>query len=300
MLTIGKVILYLRKERKLTQDQLARDICSSKYIYLLEKDKYEPSYYILDRISKKLGINVENFYEKCISFGSIEVYEGIHILECNIRNKDFSNAYKLALEYGKIKEFNRRIPFQYICYAKGVYENNVNRNDSNAIRFCEEGLERGDKHWLSQIKNYLFEDIELRLLMMLQACLRQSGRYNEAEEIAINLINRFYDSIEKFKIAYEINYLYIQVLICSKETLITIYVETKVYDKAKELVEETINESIETKYLDRLPALMELKYNILIKEKLFSEAKQVYDNAIFLCKLFSWEHDLELLEKNKL
>lgn len=297
---MGKVILYLRKEMKLTQEQLAMGICSSKYIYLLEKDKYEPSYYILDGISKKLGINVQDFYKKCISLGSIEVYEAIHILECNIRNKDFSNAYKLALEYEKNQEFNRRMPFQYICYTKGVYENNVNGNNSNAIRFCEDALERGNKEWLSQIRNYLFDDIELRLLVMLEACLRQSSRYNEAEKIAINLINRFCDSVEKYKMTYEINYLYIQVLICSKETLAAIYVEARDYDKAEDLVEETIRESVETKYLDRLPALMELKYNILREKELFSEAKRIYNNVIFLCKLFSWHYDIGILEKNKL
>ena len=52
---IGSIIKEFRLLRQLTQEQLAENICSEKYVYLIEKGERTPSTDLLRQFSDKIG-----------------------------------------------------------------------------------------------------------------------------------------------------------------------------------------------------------------------------------------------------
>jgi HTH-type transcriptional regulator, quorum sensing regulator NprR len=60
---IGQRIKELRKNAKLTQQELAEGIITRSYLSQIEKGMVQPSYEVLERIADKLGCSVEAFYE---------------------------------------------------------------------------------------------------------------------------------------------------------------------------------------------------------------------------------------------
>lgn len=63
MAYIGYVIRKLREKNNMSQEVLAEGICTSKYIYLIEKGDRNPSSDILSQLGEKLDTDLFDFYE---------------------------------------------------------------------------------------------------------------------------------------------------------------------------------------------------------------------------------------------
>jgi transcriptional regulator with XRE-family HTH domain len=59
----GSIVSFFRLKNKLTRAQLAQDICTEEYIYLVETNKRVPSVRIFDKICQKLNVNFSDYYE---------------------------------------------------------------------------------------------------------------------------------------------------------------------------------------------------------------------------------------------
>lgn len=61
LVTLGKRIRNLRKEKKLTQEQLATEIrVTSAYVGFIEQGKRNPSLNTLDMIARALGVKMSD------------------------------------------------------------------------------------------------------------------------------------------------------------------------------------------------------------------------------------------------
>ncbi|MDP5275944.1 helix-turn-helix domain-containing protein [Chengkuizengella axinellae] len=60
---IGQRIKELRKQSKLTQQELAKDIITRSYLSQIEKGMVQPSYEVLEKLSKRLNCSVEDLYK---------------------------------------------------------------------------------------------------------------------------------------------------------------------------------------------------------------------------------------------
>ena len=79
---IGKVIKQFRDLRELSRAELAKGICSEKYVYLIEKGKRTPSTQIMRHFCNKLKTDLFLYYE---------------YLDC----KDPINTYFFICEFNK-------------------------------------------------------------------------------------------------------------------------------------------------------------------------------------------------------
>jgi len=60
---IGEVIKEQRILKNISREELSQGICTEKYVYLIEKNERNPSAYILDQFSEKLGIDLFEYYQ---------------------------------------------------------------------------------------------------------------------------------------------------------------------------------------------------------------------------------------------
>ena len=60
---IGDIIKEQRTMNNMSRQTIAEGICSEKYIYLIERNERNPSAYILDQLSEKLGIDLFEYYQ---------------------------------------------------------------------------------------------------------------------------------------------------------------------------------------------------------------------------------------------
>ena len=60
---IGEIIKEQRNLINMSRETLAEGVCTEKYVYLIEKNERNPSAYILDDFSEKLGIDLFEYYQ---------------------------------------------------------------------------------------------------------------------------------------------------------------------------------------------------------------------------------------------
>lgn len=62
--SIGEYIKYYRKNKKISQVELAKGICTQATISNIESETNLPSFYVLEKIAEKLEISLEAFYKQ--------------------------------------------------------------------------------------------------------------------------------------------------------------------------------------------------------------------------------------------
>ena len=127
---VGKRIRELRKAANLTQEQLSKGIIARTYISQLEKGVYNPSYETLEKLAKRLGCDVETFYEEpqnniLLKADSKKI---IYKMKNLIESKFYTQAKKLLEELNKnidhLNKFDRGICHWIngeILYYEGRY-----------------------------------------------------------------------------------------------------------------------------------------------------------------------------------
>ncbi|WP_113928505.1 helix-turn-helix transcriptional regulator [Bacillus sp. P14.5] len=61
--TIGKSLKDLRTYQKVSQKNLAKDICTQAYVSMIEKGEIIPSAHILHAFAQKLGVPIDYFFD---------------------------------------------------------------------------------------------------------------------------------------------------------------------------------------------------------------------------------------------
>lgn len=74
---IGNIIKIFRNKSKMTRAKLASNICTEKYIYLIERGERVPSTEMIRMLSNKLGVDLFEFYKYRDCIDPIIVYETI-------------------------------------------------------------------------------------------------------------------------------------------------------------------------------------------------------------------------------
>ncbi|HAX74083.1 MAG TPA: hypothetical protein DCY20_11210 [Firmicutes bacterium] len=112
---LGNSIRKLRKQKKLTLDELADGICSKRQLQRIETNITIPSADIIFKLSKKLDENLKEYFPYSHFEDPIEMAKLIKTLEQLYEARDYLKLYELSKEYVetdiKSPEFK-----QIICY----------------------------------------------------------------------------------------------------------------------------------------------------------------------------------------
>ncbi len=121
-MNIGELIREYRNRLGLSQAELAENICSVKYIYLIEKGERTPSTVLLSLFSEKLHTDLCAMYPYLGCLQPIEVRETMVLFEKYKRQSDFESLKKLTEQKKGMPDFQCApwvydIEINQFCYS---------------------------------------------------------------------------------------------------------------------------------------------------------------------------------------
>jgi transcriptional regulator with XRE-family HTH domain len=131
---IGKKIKELRKVVGITQGELAEGICTQALISRIEKGDIYPSATALYQVSKKLGVDVNYFFE----IGTTPRLDYVQEVEKQLRKLRVKHYYEEMIDIVKVEERNPNFTqsesnMQLLLWHRAIYTQEV-LNDKNMAR----------------------------------------------------------------------------------------------------------------------------------------------------------------------
>ena len=293
---IGEIIREIRKVRKMTQEQLAKNICSRREIIRIERGQHEPSPHLITSLSQKLNFDLQSCYLK-LTFGtSLESYTLKLSLYSAIENQDISSIIDLISKVEALDEFKEGENLQLLYYAKALYYSYFDASNT----YCLLGI---------QVDNARFslETMDLRNLSHESYVLLNILGYNymhlEKYNIACKIYEELLNILRTYPIlSYNPYYKYsdsdrsLFQIICLN--LSTVKYKIQNFEEALNFITEGIDFALKQHSLKLLPQMLIKKFCILCNLTRFEEAKIIYTECYYLLKLTSEENLLWELKDN--
>lgn len=216
---IGNVIKEVRCNLGMSRSELSENICSEKYLYLIEKGERTPSTEIVRLFSAKLDADIFEYYKYLGCIDPIKVCEAIKQFNTYRRIADFESLRKLSDSMAVLPDFQK---------MHWKYEIEVNRLSYMVFvdQKCNEAITL-IKELLSQIEpKYSEEEYTANLYLLLSTCyqiLNDIDGANQALSVAYQIVQN------KQNIAA-----YNQIIISVKLNAMTLYHLSEEYDAAIE------------------------------------------------------------------
>lgn len=297
---IGEIIREIRKARKMTQEQLANNICSRREIIRIERGQHEPSSHLIASLSQKLNFDLQSCFIN-LKFGkSLEAYTLKLNLYTAIENQDILSIIDLIPKLETLDEFKEGENLQLLYYAKALYYS-VYENDFNAsCACCISGIQ-------ADSIRFSLDTLDLRNLShesyILLNILGYNYMYLQEYNIACKIYKKLLDILESYPIlSYNPYYKYSD----SDRTLFesvcfnlsAAKYRTQDFEEALTSIAKGINFALTQYSLKLLPQMLIKKFCILCKLSRFEEAKTTYTQCYHLLKLTSQQTLLQELENN--
>lgn len=266
---IGQVIKEVRTSFRISQSQLAKDICTQALISKIEKGETIPSLEIGYKISKKLHIPLD-FLCKIIQYQNFSYIKELNYqIKCLSRERNYTDIYYLIKKEKKNPNYNDPLLKQLLLWQEGVTTYYLTKDFEASIHLLNESL-----------KITAFSEIhserEIEILNSLANLYFEEGQYAPSLEI----FNHIHENIKKnaffqdYTIQIKVFYNHAKVLTRLHQ-----------YDKSNQLCRKGIKicKAHESSYL-----LGELHYHVGynyscldLRDKALSE----YETALHLFKL---------------
>ncbi|WP_082196973.1 helix-turn-helix domain-containing protein [Bacillus sp. FJAT-27916] len=282
---IGQRIRELRKSLKLSQEELAEGICTQAQISKIEKGDVFPYANTLYLISKKLGVDVNYFFEIGSTPRIDYVNEVIRQLRLARRSWNFEDIERIISLEEKNPLFtqnNRNL--QMILWHKAIYQHAVYEDSEKAREILWDAINKthtNDKIWSER---------EIELLITIGSIYADEGRQHESLETLLQ-------ALEHIK----------QVVFISDNTILPrlCYNLARVYAKDGNFEESIFYCKMGIKHClekDNLYPLGELHYHLCFNyEKIgrYQDALSTLDKAATIFELIEDYNYLPLLEDGR-
>lgn len=172
---VGKKIKELRKQIGLSQEELAEGICTQAQISKIEKGDVYPYATTLYLISKKLGVDVNYFFDIGMTPRLDYVQEVAHQLKIARRTMNYQDMRDIvkAEENNPLFSQNKQ-NHQLLVWHKGIYEYMMNKNMEKAIGYLEEAIA------LSDLTNKVYSEREIEYLLSMGVIFFEEELYEKA------------------------------------------------------------------------------------------------------------------------
>lgn len=279
----GALLKNLRKGKKLTQEQLANGICSTKQLGEIERGNAEPSPTILYKLLFVLGVDYEEFMPMLYGKDMRLFNQDFARIWDAGYDEDYQQMSVLLTALWKQPYCDKNIPVvnQALLLCKCVLLSNFDKNDEaalpllyDALRLTAPSIISGDNAInLKRVTTCIFSMNEYRILKIIANILDDLGEGSKALELHKALIT----SLERETTHYEIQ----------KKLLPTIYFNVSniwlnkdSYDNALVFANQGLDFSIATK---EFKVLGELFWN---KGRAFHGMNEMEQAALFFQKSY--------------
>lgn len=276
---IGDIIKEQRLFKNMSRKTLSEGICSEKYIYLIEKNERNPSAYILNLLSERIGIDLFEYYQYL-----------------NFKNKtlvvEYKKKFERYIQLGNIKKLKE----ESVCASQlEDFKCEPLSYDITIIDILYEALIEGKTSESIKKLNNIFKIEKLNIdtltlinaYIVLSTCYQIEGQLENAREI----VEIAYDMV-KNKISFSrYNTVTINVLISLTSCLYNTKKYKELIKYSKYLIEfqEKYNDYNRIYYADFYLAFAYYKTNKL------SKSKEHFIRAIHSASLFKNKMDLNFI-----
>jgi transcriptional regulator with XRE-family HTH domain len=202
---IGTKIRELRKDVGLTQGELAEDICTQALISRIEKGDIYPSAATLYQISKKLGVDVNYFFE----IGSTPRLDYVKEVERQLRKLRIKLKYDEMMGIIKVEETNPLFykdatNLQLLFWHKSIYLFEVEKDFEKAFVLLKKAYD------LTATQKKVLTEREIEILMtvgVFEFNLKNHERsmeYYEKVKSALGTVEHLIDKSIKTRLLYNI------------------------------------------------------------------------------------------------
>ncbi len=281
---IGKKIKELRKTVGLTQGELADGICTQALISRIEKGDVDPNATSLYQISKKLGVDVNYFFE----IGTTPRLDYLKEVERQLRKLRKKHRYKEMIEMVRAEEnnplFKEKENLQLLYWHKGIYIFEVENKWEEAFPLLNKAL------FLTADSKKALSEREMEILLTMGGFYvgieDYSAALNYYDQVknAIQLTGQLNDKSIKTRLLYNV-----------ARTLTRLGRYKDSIDSCK----EGIRWCIEEEHLYGLAQLhYHMGYNLELEENL-EEAMIYIEKSIFLFELIGNNEHMTFLMNKK-
>ncbi len=183
---VGKILYYHRKKKKLTQEQVCKDICSITHYSKIENNSKEVSNETLQLLSERLGISISNEKEEIASISNSlkTFYDSI----VNYNKEQMANMYEKLSEK---HEYIICTPLVYEYYLLIFRYHLSNYQVTEAYELMEWLQQQQTK--FSQYERFLMTYFSGILWMIKQENWKALKMFNEIEPFAVEYEHRVYE-----------------------------------------------------------------------------------------------------------
>lgn len=198
---IGELILCLREEQNIGQDELASGLCTQQFLSKIEMGNSNPDSFLLDALMSRLGRAADKL-ENIVSEEDYFFFVKRIRIEESLEEKDYEKVKYELIQYENCIEEEEVLHFQYLDMVRAfvVWEEETKVED--CIRYLENAMSWTMPFWKKEIVwKYPMTWLEAGLYL-LWAKKVKSGQ--ELEDIFVNMLDyvniHWKDEEEKVKI----------------------------------------------------------------------------------------------------
>jgi tetratricopeptide (TPR) repeat protein len=193
MENIGNIIEKFRSMKGQCRKDLSKDICTEKYLYMIEKGKRTPSAQIIRSLGDKLGVDLFEYYEYLDCEEPIEAKSAVDGFNKLRRESDWDSLEIINKEAALLDDF-KKVPWSY--------EIELNRLTISVLKNgeCSESIVQIHK-CIEQIKKNSFKNVcVVNFYVLLSICYQMRMEIGKAKEIIVLAITAFEgkETIEKY------------------------------------------------------------------------------------------------------
>lgn len=181
---LGKIIKDLRQQIGLSQAELAEGICSQAQISKLETGDEYPYSNTLYEISKKLGVDMNYFFNKIDSPNVDYVDEVKTIIRKFIRNRDYLSISYILNKEKKSQLFQTTINKQFILWHEGICNYYLKKNKLLAIEQLLEAID------LTKTKDQFLRENEIEIYLSMAVIYDDEKEHGKAAEIYFEILSK--------------------------------------------------------------------------------------------------------------
>ncbi len=198
---IGELILRLREERKISQEELASGLCTQKFLSKLEIGNSLPDSFLLDALMSRMGKSADKL-EYVISKEDYQFFVRRIEIENELEEGNSVEAEKKLAEYEKILKDEDTIHFQYIDMIRAFLIWDNKDNISDCVTYLEKAMSRTMRFWQEEnVWNYPMTWREVGLLLVWAKKVKSENELEDFfEKLLVYIDNQWNDEEEKVKI----------------------------------------------------------------------------------------------------
>lgn len=296
METFGEILKQLRKEKSISQQELANLAdCNLRTIIRIENNQTQVSHYMIQTLNNIFNIDVNNYNSILLEYGSYENYILCKKARNIIINRDFSQIPNL------VNEFKNKNNLTYTFNLWGYYTNVVNflyveNNKSKALDLILECFSLTNVNDFTGVNlDNIYIDPYLSLLILSCGVLDMNGYFNISAKLTKALFDYFSNNIfcneySLYKFDFDFRRKYISII----NNYAHICFENNELNKCIDLVDLGLAKCKEFETLHAIEYLYCLQFQSLFLLKDYEKSKKSLGNFKLFCE---FKNNYSLYEK---